>query len=93
MAATLLSSNRISKVSLGKPSTNSKIENVVRQNEQIWHTLYDLKSTYPVVKGASKTDAPKVGTGFDFVVFAELKFPIAADTAIQSARLYYCQYR
>lgn len=49
-----------STVSLGKISTNSKLENLVRQNDQIWQSLHDLKGTYPAVRGASKADPPKV---------------------------------
>lgn len=49
-------------------STNSKLENVVRQNDQVWHSLHDLKCTYPVVKGANKNDPPKVSFGVVYVL-------------------------
>lgn len=47
-------------VSLGKSSTRSKLEQVLRQNDTVWRSLHDLKATYPQERGASKNKPPKV---------------------------------
>ena len=53
----------VTSVSLGKKSILSRLDQIVRQNEVVWRTLYEVKATFPPERGSnsSKGKAPKVG--------------------------------